>query len=114
MHADDLAGLAVSALKTETGSLVESPACGGSTLAYREMVEATAKCCRRKSRVIRLPNSLFAAAVRAYSRFGGDGINSEMVRRQAQDMVFVEFEKIVTEMKSVLKKLSELRDKYGI
>lgn len=88
VHADDLAGLAVSALHTSTGRFLESAARGGSTLSYREMVEATAGCCRRKTRVLALPGPLFAAAIQAWSWAGGAGINREMVHRQAVDMVF--------------------------
>jgi len=87
VHADDLAALAAGALEIETGSLLESAACGGSTLSYREMAKATAHCCRRKSRVVALPSGLFAAAVGVLSWFGA-GMNPEMVRRQALDMVF--------------------------
>lgn len=87
VHADDLAALAVGALEIETGSLLESAACGGSTLSYREMAKATAHCCRRKSGVVALPSGLFAAAVGVLSWFGA-GMNPQMVRRQALDMVF--------------------------
>lgn len=87
VHADDLAGLAASALETETGALLESAACGGSTLAYREMAEFTAQCCWRKARVVALPTGLFAAGVNVMSSFGAN-VNPEMVRRQALDMVF--------------------------
>ena len=88
VHADDLAGLAAGALVTETGSLLESAACGGSTLSYREMAEATARSCARKTRVVAVPTGLFATGVRVLSWSGAAGVNPEMVYRQALDMVF--------------------------
>ena len=88
VHADDLAALAARALETETGGLLESAACGGTTLAYRDMAAALAQCCRRTTRIIAVPAGLFAAAVQVASWFGAGGLNPEMVRRQALDMVF--------------------------
>ena len=89
VHADDLAGLAVAALVTNTGEYLESVACGGSTLVYREMVNRLAGCGARKIRVQPLPQGLLAALVRTASILGSwKGINPEMVSRQSIDMTF--------------------------
>jgi hypothetical protein len=52
------------------------------------MAEALARCCKRNTRIVALPAGLFAAAVQVVSWFGAAGVNQEMVRRQALDMVF--------------------------
>ena len=83
VHADDLAGLAVSALTKETGPLLEGEACGGSTLSYREMTERVAACGRRRIRVLSLPQRLLIALLGLRK-----DLNPEMVRRQAVDMTF--------------------------
>ena len=89
VHADDLAALAVSALGTETGSLLEGEACGGETLTFREMTERTAACGRRRIRLLVLPGPLLGTLVKIASVMGPwKGINTEMVRRQSRDMTF--------------------------
>lgn len=89
VHADDLAELAVSALLADTGTILEGEACGGSTLSFREMVEIVASCGKRRISLLPLPAPLLTALARAVSLFGaGKGINAQMVRRQATDMVF--------------------------
>jgi nucleoside-diphosphate-sugar epimerase len=89
VHADDLAGLATVALTTDTGPYFEGEACGGSTLTYREMVERLASCGERRIRPLALPESPLFAMVSVASKLGPwRGINPEMVRRQARDMVF--------------------------
>jgi nucleoside-diphosphate-sugar epimerase len=89
VHADDLAAVAVHALSIENAITLESVACGGSTLTYREMVERIARCCDERVRVRALPPWLMAAAVRVASLLPAfRAVNIEMVRRQGRDMVF--------------------------
>lgn len=83
VHGQDLAGLALRALGTETGSLLEGSACGGSTLAYREMVEKAARCGQRRIRVLPVPTWLLKSVVRL-----APGANPAMIERQARDLVF--------------------------
>jgi nucleoside-diphosphate-sugar epimerase len=88
VHARDLAVLAVNALSAEQAPDLVSAACGGSTLTYREMVIEIAGCLNGV-RPISIPAAILriaaatASAVPAYR-----GINAEMVRRQAVDLVF--------------------------
>lgn len=85
VHADDLAAVAVTALqetKTLPGSLVLA---GGSTLSYAEMVSRIFAALGKPVRLLRLPQWLFILLVKL--RPGLD-INSEMVRRQGDDLVF--------------------------
>jgi len=89
VHADDLAALAVRCLLSETATGLESAACGGSTLSYREMMEKTAAACSRKVRTLPLDSRLLTAAARLAALLPGyKGVNPEMVRRQSRDMVF--------------------------
>ena len=89
VHADDLAKLAVDALKHDTGALLVGQACGGSTLRYRKMAERVAHCGKRKVRLLNLPRAVLSNLVRAASLLGPwKEVNPEMVRRQSEDMVF--------------------------
>jgi nucleoside-diphosphate-sugar epimerase len=89
VHADDLADLAVRCLLSESAIGLESAACGGSTLSYREMMEKTAAACGRKVRILPLdPRLLAVAASLAALLPGYRGVNPEMVKRQGRDMVF--------------------------
>ena len=89
VHADDLASLAVQALGAQPPIELESPACGGSTLTYRAMVERIAGCGEKRVSVVSLPGSLLGGLVALSSRLPGlDSLNAEMVRRQGQDMTF--------------------------
>ena len=83
VHAQDLAALARAALGTETGSVLEGSACGGSTLTYREMVEKTARCGQRRMRVLPVPKWLLKSVARL-----APGANPAMIERQARDLVF--------------------------
>lgn len=88
VHADDLAELAVRALQADLMPSLECAACGGSTLAYREMAARTAECFSGV-RILSLPAVLFAWAVRLASVLPAyRGLNAEMVRRQSSDLVF--------------------------
>ncbi len=89
LHADDLAAVAVAALCSSTGSFVESPVCGGSTLSYREMVDRTGQAAGNEGRGIALPARLLAAAAAVAGRLAPAGrISAGMVWRQAEDLVF--------------------------
>lgn len=89
VHADDLAELAVRCLVNESPVRLESLACGGSTLSYREMVEKTAAACGKGVRPLKLNPRILAAAAELVSILPGfSGVNAEMVKRQSGDMVF--------------------------
>ena len=89
VHADDLASLAVEALMIDKPVNLDSPACGGSTLAYWQMVELIFDALQKPRRIFSLPPWLLVALVRLlgllpYLR----GMNTQMVRRQNTDLVF--------------------------
>ena len=89
VHADDLADLAVRGLQANPPLDLASPACGGTTLAYREVAERIAAAQPRKVRLLCLPRGLMVALVRARMLLPGSrGVNPEMVRRQNIDLVF--------------------------
>jgi len=89
VHADDLAALAVRCLVSEKAIRLESAACGGSTLSYREMMEKTAAACGKKVRILPLSARVLAVAVRLLALLPAfRGVNPEMVRRQGRDMIF--------------------------
>jgi nucleoside-diphosphate-sugar epimerase len=89
VHADDLAALVVHALGVTTAVHLESVACGGSTLTYREMAEKIAAVWGGKVRTQALPAWLLTAVVAVVSRLPAfRSLNTEMVRRQGVDMVF--------------------------
>jgi nucleoside-diphosphate-sugar epimerase len=89
VHADDLAAVAVHALSIDSATALESVACGGSTLTYREMVEKTGASCDQRVRTLALPSWMLAAAVGVISMLPAfRAFNIEMVRRQGSDMVF--------------------------
>jgi nucleoside-diphosphate-sugar epimerase len=89
VHADDLASVAVRALTVEQGLPGLMTVAGGETLAYEEMVRRIFQALEKPERLLYLPGWLFAslAGVAALARPGG-GVNAEMVRRQADDLVF--------------------------
>jgi nucleoside-diphosphate-sugar epimerase len=89
VHADDLADLAVRALTAAAPLDLVSPACGGSTLSYREMAHRIVAALPRRARVLPLPEWLLAGLAPPLSRlFGWPGLTAEMVRRQNRDLVF--------------------------
>ncbi len=88
-HADDLAGLAVNALMADKPVNLDSPACGGSTLAYRQMVELIFDALDKPRRILNLPPWLMAAPVKLICLLPRwRGVNRQMVRRQNIDLVF--------------------------
>jgi nucleoside-diphosphate-sugar epimerase len=101
VHADDLAALALRALTAPAPVSLDSPACGGSTLTYREMARRVAAAAPRRAwgrtrgqawrraRLLTLPEWLLAGAVTALARFPRwRHLNAEMARRQSRDLVF--------------------------
>ena len=89
VHAEDLADLAVRALRTSAGLDTVSPACGGDSLTYREMAQRIAAAVPRRVRLLSLPVGVMVALLRVRALLSGpDGINAEMVRRQNRDLVF--------------------------
>lgn len=89
VHADDLSSLALSCLVSETPVILESVACGGSTLSYREMMAKTAAACGPGVRILALNTGMLTAAVRLVSLLPAyRWVNAEMVRRQGIDMIF--------------------------
>lgn len=89
VHADDLAGLAVRALTAAAPLDLVSPACGGSTLTYREMARRIAAAAPRHARLLTLPGWLLTGVVTVLSRLPRwRHLNAAMVRRQNHDLVF--------------------------
>lgn len=93
VHADDLAALAVQALTAPTPVSLDSPACGGSTLTYREMARRIAAAAPGRvwgrARLLTLPEWLLAGAITVLARFPRwRHLNAEMARRQNRDLVF--------------------------
>jgi nucleoside-diphosphate-sugar epimerase len=89
VHADDLAWAAVATLVHETPLALDVPLCGGSTLTFREMIEAIFHGLEKPVRIYRVPGGLFAA-VAYFSRLVPKlrGVRPEMIRREAIDLVF--------------------------
>ncbi len=88
-HADDLAKLAVNVLLADKPVSLDSPACGGSTLSYKEMAELIFDALDKPRRIISLPPWLMAAVVRVMGLLPPwRGVNKQMVRRQNTDLVF--------------------------
>jgi len=85
VHADDLAAAAVTALQSKKPLPRSLILAGGSTLSYADMLTRIFSALNKNTRLLRLPQWLFILLVKL--RPGSD-INSEMVRRQADDLVF--------------------------
>ena len=85
VHADDLAEVAVTALQTGESLPRSLVLAGGSTLSYADMVAGIFSALGKPARILHLPQWLFVSLVNL--RPGSD-INSEMVRRQSDDLVF--------------------------
>jgi len=89
VHADDLAKVVIRALSAEKPLTLDSPACGGSTLSYRHMVELIFDSLGKPRRIIKVPAGILAPLTGFLAKlptFGG--LNREMVRRQNIDLVF--------------------------
>ena len=89
VHADDLAGVAVQALTSERGLPGLISVAGGETLTYEEMVRRIFRALGKPERLFFLPETVFALLAGTVDLMRpGVGINAEMVRRQAEDLVF--------------------------
>lgn len=89
VHADDLASAVAAAVVAPEALHLDTPLCGGETLSFADMVARVLVALDRPVRLVRLPVWMFAFAVRLAGVMPGlRGLNPEMVRRQALDMVF--------------------------
>jgi len=89
VHADDLALVAINALLTDEPVSLDSPACGGNTLTFRQMAELIFDALGKPRRIFSLPPWLMAALVSPARLLPGwRGINPQMVHRQNIDLVF--------------------------
>lgn len=89
VHADDLAAAAVAALLSKDPLPRSLFLAGGSTLSYADMVCRIFSALDKPARLLHLPQWLFVLLVSLSRAFNPAlGINSEMVRRQAIDLVF--------------------------
>lgn len=89
VHAADLATISLHALETEAARRRVFILAGGSTLSYREMVEALFHAQNLAPRILPMPASLCRAAVRALRllpRFRE--LHPALVDRMAEDLVF--------------------------
>ena len=89
VHAGDLATVAVQALTSERMLPGLMTMAGGEKLTYEEMVRRIFRALKKPERLLAIPEWLFAglAGVMGFLRPGG-GVNGQMVRRQADDLVF--------------------------
>lgn len=89
LHVRDLARTIVSALQVDPAPLMESPVCGQGTLPYNQMIGRLFDAAGRKRRFLRL-HGVSIPLVVGLSRLvpGSSGLNSEMFRRQSNDLVF--------------------------
>ena len=89
VHADDLAAVGLSALKSESLISMESPIGGGSVLSYRDMAARVFQAFGLKPRLISIQPSLLAVLAATASWLpGSDGLNAQFVHRQNLDQVF--------------------------
>jgi nucleoside-diphosphate-sugar epimerase len=89
VHADDLAGAAVTAMVSKDDLPTVMNLAGGTTLSYSDMVRGIFTALGKPARLVRLPQWLFVFLASIANIFKSNGgINSEMVRRQRTDLVF--------------------------
>ncbi len=89
IHADDVAQALIAALAPRERRELVSPLCGGDTVDYRGMVRRIFAALDRPTRLLSLPPSLLMAVLRVASTLRlARGINPEMIRRQAVNLVF--------------------------
>jgi nucleoside-diphosphate-sugar epimerase len=89
VHADDLAAVAAKALLTERELPPVFNVAGGEVLSYAELVSRIFPAVGKPVRLLRLPEWLFVLVVKIAGLFRlAGGLNAEMVRRQAFDLVF--------------------------
>ena len=89
VHADDLASVALTAMLNKDQLPQVLSLRGGDTLTFSEMVIRIFAAMEKRPRLLRLPEWLFVLLVKLAGYFrAGDGVNSEMVKRQKVDLVF--------------------------
>ena len=89
VHADDLAKVAITAMLFEDDLPQVLNLTGGNTLSYSDMVRKIFEALGKPVRLLYLPQSLFVLLANIARNFKSTGgINSEMVRRQRQNLVF--------------------------
>lgn len=89
VHADDLALVAITAMISKDDLPGVFTLAGGETISYAQMVTRVFIALGRPVRLLRLPQWLFLFLLGLAKIFKmGEGINREMVKRQAVDLVF--------------------------
>jgi len=89
VHADDLAAVAITALQSNEVLPRVLSVSGGDTLSYADMVARIFVAMDKPVRLVSLPQWLFVFLLNITNIFKpGNGVNSEMVRRQLLDLVF--------------------------
>lgn len=89
LHVGDLAATLVRAVSIDPPVPLDSPVCGGSTLAYREMIGLVQAAAGRRRWLVPVPSPVFGIVTGVGKALpGGGGINAEMFRRQDIDQVF--------------------------
>lgn len=89
VHADDLAQACVAALGRASAANRAYDLSGGSTLTYREMVEAVFAGLGREPRILVLPPALLRAALRIVSHWPGRAaLSPQMADRMLEDLCF--------------------------
>ena len=89
LHVADLARTIFYALQASPASSIESPVCGRGSVSYQEMTALIFDAADRSRRLMRLPGVLVPLVVGLSRLLPGMGrLNSEMFRRQSQDLVF--------------------------
>jgi len=89
VHADDLATIAVKALRYEETLPRKLALSGGSTLSYSKMVSSIFTAFDKSIRLLRLPGWVIFPLLKLWGVFANDSeINPEMVKRQLVDLVY--------------------------
>jgi nucleoside-diphosphate-sugar epimerase len=88
VHADDLAGAALSAVDNPAARDTGFDLPGGETLTYRELVVRIFETLNRRAVILPLPELVLAAAVGGAHRLGLLGVTAETVRRINRDLTF--------------------------
>jgi nucleoside-diphosphate-sugar epimerase len=86
VHADDLAGAALSAVDNPAARDAVFDLPGGEALTYREMVRRIFQALNRRPRILLLPEPALAVAVAGLRRLGLIDATAEAVRRMNRDL----------------------------
>ncbi len=81
VHAEDLAGLIINLLESESSGQMTWQLAGGSQLTYAEMIQAVFTALDKPARILKLPEGLLKLA-----SYMLPGINPQMILRQNQDL----------------------------